>query len=67
MRILLVEDDKAIAQALASALGTQNYVVDIAVDGQDGSELVAVCDYDLILLDVMMPGMDGFEVCRRLK
>ncbi|MBD2307724.1 response regulator [Chroococcidiopsis sp. FACHB-1243] len=67
MRILLVEDDEAIAQALADALGTQNYVVDIAVDGEDGWALVGVSNYDLIVLDLMLPKLDGISLCRKLR
>jgi len=67
MRILLVEDDEAIAQALSSALSTQNYVVDIAVDGEDGWALVGVSNYDLIVLDLMLPKLDGISLCRKLR
>lgn len=67
MRILLVEDDDSLAQAVAEVLNTQHYVVDIAVDGQDGWELTQVCSYDLILLDVMLPKLDGISLCRQLR
>lgn len=67
MRILLVEDDEAIAQALAAALGTQNYVVDIAVDGEDGWALAGVSNYNLIVLDLMLPKLDGISLCRKLR
>jgi DNA-binding response OmpR family regulator len=67
MRILLVEDDNLLAQAVAAYLTEQLYVVDIAVDGQDGWELVAVCDYDVILLDVILPKIDGISLCRQLR
>ncbi|BAZ20662.1 multi-component transcriptional regulator [Kalymmatonema gypsitolerans NIES-4073] len=67
MRILLVEDDHSLAQAVAAVLNTQHYVVDIATDGQDGWELAEVCSYDLILLDVMLPKLDGISLCRQLR
>ncbi|ACC81567.1 response regulator [Nostoc punctiforme] len=67
MRILLVEDDDLLAQAVATALTKQNYVVDIAADGEAGWELVNVCNYDLILLDVILPKLDGISLCRQLR
>jgi len=65
MRILLVEDDESIADAVA-VLTKQHYVVDIAADGQVGWEFAAACDYDLIMLDVMLPKLDGISLCRQL-
>jgi DNA-binding response OmpR family regulator len=67
MRILLVEDDNDLAHALAVVLSKQHYVVDIAADGETGWELVGVCNYDLILLDVMLPKLDGISLCRQLR
>ncbi|MCC5632770.1 response regulator [Nostoc sphaeroides CHAB 2801] len=67
MRILLVEDDDLLAQAVATALTKQNYVVDIAADGEAGWELISVCNYDLILLDVILPKLDGISLCRQLR
>lgn len=67
MRILLVEDDQAIALAIAGVLTKQNYVIDIAADGQAGWEFAAACDYDLIVLDVMLPKIDGISLCRKLR
>ncbi|MFQ4144887.1 response regulator [Chlorogloeopsis sp. ULAP02] len=67
MRILLVEDDDSLAQAVAAVLSRQNYVVDIAADGEAGWELVTVCNYDLILLDVILPKLDGISFCRQLR
>ncbi len=67
MRILLVEDDDMLAQAVATALTKQNYVVDVAADGEAGWELVSVCNYDLILLDVVLPKLDGISLCRQLR
>lgn len=67
MKILLVEDDQRIAEPLAEALTDQHYVVDIATDGQAGWELVKVFPYDLLLLDVMLPKLDGISLCRELR
>ncbi|BAZ69649.1 multi-component transcriptional regulator [Fischerella sp. NIES-4106] len=67
MRILLVEDDDSLAQAVATVLSKQNYVVDVAADGEAGWELVTVCNYDLILLDVILPKLDGISLCRELR
>ncbi|MEH2069702.1 MAG: response regulator [Nostoc sp.] len=67
MRILLVEDDDLLAQAVATTLTKQNYVVDIAADGAVGWELVSVCNYDLILLDIVLPKLDGISLCQQLR
>lgn len=67
MRILLVEDDETIVEVLSRLLTEQNYVVDVARDGQTGWELVESCLYDLVLLDIMLPRLDGISFCRRLR
>lgn len=67
MRILLVEDDKRIAQALAETLTDQYYIVDIAADGEVGWDFLAAFTYDLIILDVMLPKLDGISLCQRLR
>jgi DNA-binding response OmpR family regulator len=67
MRILVVEDDETIAKTLETVLGEQHYVVDAAADGELGWELVEVFNYDLIILDVMLPKLNGIEFCRRLR
>lgn len=67
MRILIVEDDERIADALAEALVDQHYVVDIAKDGQVGWEFVKAFPYDLILLDVMLPKLNGMKLCQQLR
>lgn len=67
MRILVVEDEHRIAQAVKEGLEQESYAVDVEYDGEDGYNSASTEDYDLILLDVMLPGMDGFEVCRRLR
>jgi len=67
MRILIVEDDKHIAEALALTLSNQHFTVDTATDGQDGWEQAQMFDYDLILLDVVLPKIDGLTLCRKLR
>ncbi|PMB25480.1 transcriptional regulator, partial [Fischerella thermalis CCMEE 5319] len=67
MRLLLVEDDECIANTLENILGNQHYVVDVANDGELGWELVEAFNYDLILLDVMLPKLDGIQLCQRLR
>ena len=67
MRILLVEDEPGAARMLAKGLREQTYAVDIAADGETALCQAGTNDYDLIILDVMLPGKDGFEVCRELR
>jgi DNA-binding response OmpR family regulator len=67
MRILVVEDEPKLARTLRWGLEEQGYAVDVAGDGQEGYELAVGGPYDLIVLDVMLPEMDGFELCRRLR
>jgi DNA-binding response OmpR family regulator len=67
MRILLVEDDDRIAQPLAEDLRHQYHVVDIAEDGLKGWECTQSVSYDLILLDLMLPRLDGLTLCKRLR
>ncbi|MEL6553352.1 MAG: response regulator transcription factor [Cyanobacteria bacterium J06621_11] len=67
MRILLVEDDTRLAETLAEALSDQRYVVDIAADGEAGWDQMQMLEYDLIVLDVMLPELDGISLCKRLR
>jgi diguanylate cyclase (GGDEF)-like protein len=67
MKILLVEDDEATVNLLQLALTQQQYTIDIALDGKAGWQLAESIDYDLILLDVMLPKLDGISFCRRLR
>jgi two-component system, OmpR family, copper resistance phosphate regulon response regulator CusR len=67
MRILIVEDERVAAEVLAKGLREHAYAVDIAGDGATALEQVAVNDYDVIVLDVMLPRISGVEVCRRLR
>lgn len=67
MRALVVEDEAKLAALLAHALRQRGFAVDVASAGDDAVVRATATDYDLILLDVMLPGPDGFEVCRRLR
>lgn len=67
MRILLVEDDARIARFVSQGLREQTYAVDVTADGEDALYKAAINDYDAVILDVMIPGRDGFEVCRELR
>ena len=67
MRILLVEDEPRMAQVVAKGLREHAYAVDVAGDGDAALYQSAINDYDLILLDVLLPNRDGFEVCRELR
>jgi len=67
VRILLVEDEPGAARMLAKGLREEAYAVDVAGDGERALEQAFVNDYDLIILDVLLPGKDGFEVCRELR
>jgi DNA-binding response OmpR family regulator len=67
VRILLVEDEPRMAQAVAKGLREHAYAVDIAEDGTSALYQASVNNYDLILLDVLLPERDGFEVCRELR
>lgn len=67
MRILVVEDEKRLAGTLADLLHRQGYTVDVSNDGVSGLDNALSGIYDLVVLDVMLPGMDGFELLRRLR
>jgi two-component system, OmpR family, response regulator len=67
VRILVVEDDVRMAAAIRRGLRFEGLVVDIATDGEQALRAVGATEYDVIVLDVMMPGLDGFETCRRLR
>ena len=67
MRVLLVEDDSSTAKSIELMLKNEGFVVDITDLGADGLEIGKLYDYDIILLDLMLPDMDGYEVLRRLR
>jgi DNA-binding response OmpR family regulator len=67
MRLLLVEDDSRIARFVARGLQEQAYAVDVVASGDDALYQVEINDYDVIVLDVMIPGKDGFATCRSIR
>ena len=67
MRILVTEDERELADALARGLCKQGYAVDTAYDGQEALRLAEVNSYDVVVLDLNLPEVDGMEVCRRLR
>jgi len=67
MRILLVEDDVSIASFITKGLQEEQYAVDPTADGDEGFLMASTIPYDLLILDVMVPKMDGFTICRRLR
>ncbi len=67
MRILLVEDEPRLARSLAKALREEGYAVDTSLTGDEGLHLAENCDYDAIVLDLMLPRLDGWQVLERLR
>jgi DNA-binding response OmpR family regulator len=67
MKILLVEDDRSLANMLKDMLEEQYYLVDVALDGEAGLDLATTYEYDLIVMDVMLPKQSGLQVCQRLR
>ena len=67
MQILIVEDERALSDAIAQLLKDQHYEVDCVYDGRSGLDYARSGQYDLIILDVMMPKMDGWQVCREIR
>ena len=67
MRLLLVEDERKVADVVARGLRAEHFAVDVAYDGDSGWEMASSVDYDLIILDLMLPGLNGTELLRRLR
>jgi DNA-binding response OmpR family regulator len=67
MRMLLVEDEKKLSDLIARALKAERYAVDVANDGSTGWEMADSYDYDLVILDLMLPGLSGTEILRRIR
>jgi len=67
MRVLLVEDDSSTAKSIEMMLKSEGYIVDITDLGEDGLEIGKIYEYDIIILDLMLPDMDGYEVLKRLR
>ncbi|MCR5508512.1 MAG: response regulator transcription factor [Lachnospiraceae bacterium] len=67
MKVLIVDDERAIVKGLAFGISNDGNEVDCAYDGEEALEKIKSGDHDIILLDVMLPGLDGFEVCKRVR
>jgi DNA-binding response OmpR family regulator len=67
MRVLVIEDEHRIANSIKKGLEQESYAADVAYDGEYGFDLASTEDYDVIILDLMLPKMDGMEICRRLR
>jgi DNA-binding response OmpR family regulator len=67
LRILIVEDEVRLAEALGQIMEEQRYHVDVVNNGADGLDYALMSQYDVIILDVMLPGISGFDVAKRLR
>ena len=67
VRLLLVDDEPGLARALARGLGAEGFVVDVATDGPGGLQQAVDEDYDVVVLDVMLPGLSGYDVVRGMR
>ena len=67
MRILLVEDDKKLADMIARGIKAERFALDVALDGDSGWEMASACNYDLLILDLLLPGLSGTEVMQRVR
>src|SRR5512137_2310405 len=67
MRMLIVEDEHRIAQTIKKGLEQERYAVDVTYTGSDGFDLASTESYDAIILDLMLPGMDGLTICKELR
>ncbi|MEU4842974.1 response regulator transcription factor [Nocardia testacea] len=67
MRLLIVEDEKRLALTLAKGLSAEGFAVDVVHDGAEGLHRATTTEYDLIILDIMLPGMNGYRVCATLR
>jgi len=67
MRLLVIEDERKVADFVARGLRAESFAVDVAYDGASGWDMASVCDYDLVILDLMLPGLGGMEILRRLR
>ncbi|SDR15061.1 response regulator transcription factor [Thermostaphylospora chromogena] len=67
MRVLVVEDERRMAAALQRGLQAEGFAVDLAHDGRDGLHMARTGDYDVVVLDIMLPGISGYNVCKQLR
>ena len=66
-KVLIIEDEVSIAELERDYLEISGFEVDISTDGKEGLDKALSEDYDLVLLDLMLPGLDGYEICRRIR
>ena len=67
MKILIIEDEKLLADSIRTMLESKGFAVDVCYDGESGADYAELGVYDLLILDVMMPGMDGYQVARHVR
>lgn len=67
MRLLVIEDEKKVADVITRGLRAEQLAVDVAYDGQSGWNMSQLCQYDLLILDLMLPGLDGTEILQRIR
>src|SRR5438477_12126424 len=67
MRVLVVEDDELLAESLLRGLGAEGYAVEVARDGIDGLHRATEFPYDVMILDILLPGLNGYQVCERVR
>ena len=67
MKILVIEDEKLLADSIGELLRKKGFTVEVVYDGETGEQYAELGIYDLLILDVMMPGMDGFQVARKVR
>ncbi len=67
MKILLVEDDRSISRFIAKGLKEKGYVVDVSPDGEEGLQLMLNQSYDLVILDILLPGLNGYEILKAMR
>ncbi|MEE8324536.1 MAG: response regulator, partial [Candidatus Humimicrobiaceae bacterium] len=67
MKLLIIEDEKQVADNLKEGLEQHNYTVDIAYNGKEGQQLALEYEYDIMILDLMLPDIDGEDLCRKLR
>lgn len=67
MRLLMVEDEQRLAKMVAAGLAAEGYAVDLAHDGRTGLSMARIGNYDAIILDIMLPAMNGYQVCATLR
>ena len=67
MRVLVIEDEHKIANSIKKGLEQESFAVDVAFEGSSGYDLASTEDYDLIILDILLPGINGLEICKKLR